>query len=157
MIKVLFVCLGNICRSPSAHGVFQKMISDQQLSHLFHIDSAGTAAWHIGKTPDTRSQAAALNRKYDLSDLRARKVEVEDFERFDFIFAMDHENLRNLQSICPNDYQSKIALFLKFSDLNEDEVPDPYYGGSGGFEYVLDLVESASLGFLEHLKSERQL
>ena len=157
MIKILFVCLGNICRSPTAHGVFQKIINDQHLSHLFHIDSAGTAAWHIGKTPDTRSQAAAINRKYELSYLRARKVEVEDFEKFDYIFAMDNENLHNLQSICPSAHASELALFLNFSDLGEDEVPDPYYGGSGGFEHVLDLVESASYGFLEHLKLERKL
>ena len=157
MIKVLFVCLGNICRSPTAHGVFQKMIDDRHLSHLFYIDSAGTAAWHIGKTPDSRSQAAALNRQYDLSSLHARKVEMEDFEKFDYIFAMDHENLNNLKSICPIAYQSKLALFLSFSDLGEDEVPDPYYGGSGGFEHVLNLVESASLGFLEALKLERQI
>jgi len=157
MIKVLFVCLGNICRSPTAHGVFQKMIDDRHQGHLFYIDSAGTAAWHIGKTPDPRSQAAALGRQYDLSCLHARKVEKEDFEAFDYIFAMDHENLHNLQSICPIASQSKLALFLSFSGLNENEVPDPYYGGSGGFEHVLDLVESASLGFLEHLKSEHKL
>jgi protein-tyrosine phosphatase len=156
MIKVLFVCLGNICRSPTAHGVFQKMINDQHLEHLFYIDSAGTAAWHIGKTPDPRSQAAALNRQYDLSSLHARKVEIEDFEKFDYIFAMDHENLHNLQSISPSAHNAKLALFLSFSDHGEEEVPDPYYGGSGGFEHVLDLVESASLGFLAHLKLERQ-
>lgn len=156
MIKVLFVCLGNICRSPTAHGVFQKMINDRQLSHLFNIDSAGTAAWHIGKTPDPRTQATALSRDYDLSGLHARKVAMEDFEKFDYIFAMDHENLHNLQSICPSRLQSKLSLFLSFSDLNEEEVPDPYYGGSGGFEHVLDLVESASLGFLKHLKLEHK-
>jgi len=157
MIKVLFVCLGNICRSPTAHGVFQKLIDDRDLSHLFYIDSAGTAAWHIGKTPDSRSQAAALNRQYDLSYIHARKVALEDFEKFDYLFAMDQENLHNLQSICPITHQAKVTLFLNFSDLNDDEVPDPYYGGSGGFENVLDLVESASLGFLKHLESERQL
>jgi protein-tyrosine phosphatase len=157
MIKILFVCLGNICRSPTAHGVFQKIVDDRHLSHLFNIDSAGTAAWHIGKTPDPRSQAAALARKYDLSCLHARKVEQEDFEVFDYIFAMDHENLNNLQSICSNALQSKLALFLSFSELEEDEVPDPYYGGSGGFEHVLDLIESASLGFLEHLESDNKL
>lgn len=157
MIKVLFVCLGNICRSPTAHGVFQKMVVDRHLEPTFIIDSAGTAAWHIGKAPDSRSQTAAMNRSYDLSSLSARKVEVEDFENFDYIFAMDYENLYNLQAICPKPYLSKVCLFLSFSNLAEDEVPDPYYGGSGGFEQVLDLVESASLGFLEHLKSERLL
>jgi protein-tyrosine phosphatase len=99
----------------------------------------------------------ALNRHYDLSGLHARKVAMEDFEKFDYIFAMDHENLHNLQSICPTAYQSKLTLFLNFSERNEDEVPDPYYGGSDGFEHVLDLVESASLGFLEHLKLEHML
>ena len=151
MIRVLFVCLGNICRSPTAHGVFQKIIDDQNLSHLFQVDSAGTAAWHIGKTPDPRSQTAAQLRQYDLSGLSARQVEPEDFEKFDYILAMDHENLHNLQKICPSEYQSKLSLFLSFSDMNEDEVPDPYYGGAGGFERVLDLVESASLGFLKEL------
>lgn len=157
MIKVLFVCLGNICRSPTAEGVFQKIVSDRQVHHCFTVDSAGTAAWHIGKSPDTRSQAAALNRGYALSSLQARQVSVEDFEKFDYIFAMDHENLSNLKAICPIAYQSKLSLFLNFSDFNEDEVPDPYYGGARGFEHVLDLVESASLGFLEHLKIEDKL
>ncbi|MFT7373445.1 MAG: protein-tyrosine phosphatase [Oleiphilaceae bacterium] len=157
MINVLFVCLGNICRSPTAHGVFKKMVDDRQLNHRLTIDSAGTAAWHIGKAPDPRTQAMALNRHYDLSGLHARKVAMEDFEKFDYIFAMDHENLHNLQSICPTAYQSKLTLFLNFSERNEDEVPDPYYGGSDGFEHVLDLVESASLGFLEHLKLEHML
>ena len=133
------------------------MIDDRNQAHLFYIDSAGTAAWHIGKTPDPRSQAAALSRQYDLSCLHARKVEQADFEAYNYIFAMDQENLNNLKSICPIVFQSKLALFLSFSELNEDEVPDPYYGGSGGFEHVLDLVESASLGFLEHLKMEHKL
>ena len=154
MIHVLFVCLGNICRSPTAHGVFQKIIDDQNICHLFQVDSAGTAAWHIGKNPDPRSQAAAHLREYDLSCLRARQVVVEDFEKFDYILAMDSENLRNLQAISPMEHQSKLALFLDFSDMNEREVPDPYYGGSGGFEHVLDLVESASLGFLKKLNPE---
>ena len=151
MIKVLFVCLGNICRSPTAHGVFQKLVDDRNLDHLFYIDSAGTAAWHIGKAPDSRSQAAALKRDYNLSCLQARQVEAEDFDEFDYIFAMDKENLHNLQSIRPKASKAELSLFLNYSQLNEDEVPDPYYGGSGGFEHVLDLVESASVGFLEHL------
>lgn len=154
MIKVLFVCLGNICRSPTAQGVFQKIVDDRSLGHCFEIDSAGTAAWHSGKPPDTRSQAAAANRDYDLSGLRARQVKSEDFEKFDYIFAMDHENLNNLRQLGTSKYSDKLALFLNFSDRDEDEVPDPYYGGAGGFERVLDLVESASKGFLDSLKAE---
>jgi len=154
MINILFVCLGNICRSPTAHGVFQKIVEDRTLSHLLSVDSAGTAAWHIGKTPDPRSQAAALLRKYDLSGIQARQVESADFEKFDFVLAMDKENLQNLKLICPSDFQHKLALFLDYSDQDEDEVPDPYYGGSGGFVRVLDLVESASLGLLEKLSAE---
>jgi len=154
MINILFVCLGNICRSPTAHGVFQKIVDDRNLSHLLRVDSAGTAAWHIGKNPDPRSQAAALLREYDLSSLQARQVKPSDFEEFDYVLAMDKENLHNLKLVCPPDFKHKLALFLDHTDMGEDEVPDPYYGGSGGFEQVLDLVESASLGLLDKLNAE---
>lgn len=154
MIKVLFVCLGNICRSPTAHGVFQTIIDNKGLSDCFEIDSAGTAAWHEGKSPDPRTQKHALIRSYDLSELRARQVKPTDFEKFDFILAMDHSNLANLKEICPENLLHKLKLFLEFGNGDELEVPDPYYGGSEGFDHVLDLVESASEGLLSYMIDE---
>lgn len=163
MIKILFVCLGNICRSPTAQGVFESRLADrfkslsfnkQTLGETFFIDSAGTAAWHIGKSPDSRSQAAAKKRGYDLSQLKARQVDSKDFQIFDYILAMDKSNLKNLQDQCPREYQHKLHLFLNFSGCAEQEVPDPYYGGESGFNHVLDLVESASDGLIEHMFKE---
>jgi len=148
MTRVLFVCLGNICRSPTAHGVFQALVDYHKLSDQFFVDSAGTAAWHIGKSPDERSQIAAKQRTYDLSKLQARQVASSDFEQFDLILAMDESNLHHLQGACPTEYLHKLALFLDYSDSEELEVPDPYYGGVSGFDHVLDLVESASQGLL---------
>jgi protein-tyrosine phosphatase len=158
-IKVLFVCLGNICRSPTAHGVFlrkleQSVTEDGRcLAELVEVDSAGTADWHVGKTPDTRSQMAARKRDYDLSSLRARQVANEDFEDFDFILAMDKANLQTLLERCPRPYRNKLALFLDFAEGPELEVPDPYYGGVEGFNQVLDLVEAASDGLIRRLLS----
>mgnify|MGYP000535886411 CR=1 FL=1 len=151
MNKILFVCLGNICRSPSAQGVFQAKINKMGLADQFFIDSAGTAAWHIGKSPDSRSVLAAQARGYDLSALQARQVDDTDFERFDYILAMDADNLQNLQESCPKGYLNKLALFLPYGEFPETFVPDPYYGGSQGFERVLDLLESASDGFIKQL------
>jgi low molecular weight protein-tyrosine phosphatase len=150
-VKILFVCLGNICRSPTAHGVFQSMVDNQGLSEQFVIDSAGTAAWHIGKAPDTRSQYFAKQRAYDLSSLQARQVASTDYEQFDLILAMDESNLEKLRSACPKQHLSKLKLFLDYSECQESEVPDPYYGGDSGFDHVLDLVESASEGLLRSL------
>lgn len=160
MLKVLFVCLGNICRSPTAHGVFQGKLKQQvsaegiPLVELVRVDSAGTAAWHIGKTPDSRSQLAARKRSYDLSQLRARQVADEDFETYDYILAMDKANLRDLQARCPRQYQSRLALFLDYAEGSEQEVPDPYYGGEEGFNQVLDLIEAASDGLIAHLQQK---
>ncbi|WP_067867445.1 low molecular weight protein-tyrosine-phosphatase [Neptuniibacter marinus] len=154
MKKVLFVCLGNICRSPTADGVFKKLVSTQRLHNKIYVDSAGTAAYHIGNPPDSRSIAAAKQRGYDLSSLRARQVISADFEEFDYVLAMDNENLSNLKSICPESAKAYVGLFLDFTALPVDEVPDPYYGGEGGFEHVLDLVESASAGLLQHIQKE---
>ena len=160
MIKILFVCLGNICRSPTAQGVFEGRLADafepilfqgKALLDAFFIDSAGTAAWHIGKEPDKRSQLAAKERGYDLSKLRARQVSDKDFVKFDFILAMDKANLISLQERCPREYQHKLALFLDYAEGSEQEVPDPYYGGEKGFNHVLDLIESASDGLISHL------
>ncbi|WP_290699479.1 low molecular weight protein-tyrosine-phosphatase [Amphritea sp.] len=153
-ISVVFVCLGNICRSPTAHGVFRELVERSGLAHRIEIDSAGTAAYHVGNSPDHRSAAAALQRGYDLSDLRARQAIVADFGRYDYILAMDVQNLENLQSICPTSYAGYLGLFLELADLEEREVPDPYYGGSSGFDHVLDLVEAASEALLKRITQE---
>ena len=152
-LKVLFVCMGNICRSPSAEGVFNKLITEQDLLDKFSIDSAGTHAYHIGETPDLRSQKAAKEREVDLSKIRARKVIMGDFEDFDYLLAMDADNHSVMLQACPEEHQHKIKLFLEYAPhLNTREVPDPYYGGTYGFEKVLDLVEEASVGFIKELK-----
>jgi len=155
MTKILFVCLGNICRSPSAQGVFQSKIDQLGLGEQFFIDSAGTAAWHIGKSPDPRSITAASSRGYDLDLLRARQVEEKDFENFDFIFAMDSANLHHLEEMCPDKIKFKLSLFLSHGEFSETDVPDPYYGGAEGFDHVLDLLESASEGFISYLSESR--
>jgi len=157
-IKVLFVCMGNICRSPTAEGVFRRLVQNAGLEHKLLIDSAGTHAYHIGAVPDNRASAAAEKRGYDLSRLRGRQVAVRDFLDFDYILAMDRKNLANLQSICPPEHVCKVSLFLEFSaNYNEREVPDPYYGGPQGFEHVLDLVEDAARGLLQKLEREHSL
>lgn len=152
-ISVLFVCMGNICRSPTADAVFRHHVKSARLDHLIHIDSAGTHAYHIGEPPDRRSQQAALKRGYSMQGLRARRVTQEDFSRFQYILAMDHHNLEELQQDCPPQYNSRLRLFLQYSNQwnTHQEVPDPYYGGSHGFERVLDLVENASQGLLSHI------
>lgn len=156
MVKVLFVCLGNICRSPSAEGVFRKLISDQGLEDLIQIDSAGTHAYHVGSEPDLRAQAAALQRGIDMSGLRGRQVDEGDFYLFDYILAMDRANEYNLQVISPPDHDSILRLFMDYAEnWNENEVPDPYYGGDAGFERVLDMIEDAALGLLEDIRKTR--
>ncbi|MGZ8160362.1 MAG: low molecular weight protein-tyrosine-phosphatase [Methylobacter sp.] len=152
-IKVLFVCMGNICRSPTAEGVFTKLVQDHNLETHFAIDSAGTHAYHVGNEPDLRSQAAARERGIDLSNLRARQVIHGDFEDFDYVLAMDDENYSILVNACPEHHKPKIKYFLDYAPhLNERQVPDPYYGGQYGFERVLDMVEEASAGFLKTLR-----
>ncbi len=152
-IKVLFVCMGNICRSPTAEGVFTQLVHKRNLTHLFEIDSAGTHDYHIGKAPDARSQKAAKERGIELSHLRARQVEPEDFENFDYVLAMDKDNYSILIHSCPEPYQDKIKFFLEYAPhLGIREVPDPYFGGAHGFERVLDMVEEASQGFLTALQ-----
>ncbi|MEQ1544172.1 low molecular weight protein-tyrosine-phosphatase [Methyloglobulus sp.] len=152
-IKVLFVCMGNICRSPTAEGVFTKLIIEKKLTSRFTIDSAGTHAYHVGNPPDARAQQAALKRGVELQQLRARKVHSSDFEYFDYVLAMDDENYSILIHECPNEYKDKVKYFLDYAPhLGVREVPDPYYGEKLGFEQVLDMVEDASLGFLETLQ-----
>ncbi len=153
MIKVLFVCMGNICRSPTADGIFTDLVKKEGLRDQIKIDSAGTHAYHIGEPPDLRSQEAALKRGIDLSALRARKVEKSDFSQFDYILAMDKENYQGLQKICPREQADRLHLFLDFApNLGVQEVPDPYFGGVKGFDYVLDLVEAASVGLLAEIR-----
>lgn len=153
--SVLFVCMGNICRSPTAEGVFRHMVRRAGVEDQFEIDSAGTHDYHIGKAPDTRAQQAARGRGYDLSGLRGRQVSKADFERFDLVLAMDRDNLQNLLRLCPAEHQHKVKLFLEFSrNFDEREVPDPYYGGAQGFEHVLDMVEDAAQGLIEAMKKQ---
>lgn len=153
MTKVLFVCMGNICRSPSAEGVFRKMLKDAGLSDLVQIESAGTHAFHLGDPPDARAQAVARKRGYDISDIRARQIQTDDFREFDIILAMDWENLSHMQQQSPKTYQHKLALLMRFSnDYEEATVPDPYYGGPEGFAKVLDYIEDACQGLLEVVK-----
>jgi protein-tyrosine phosphatase len=155
MSSVLFVCLGNICRSPTAEGVFRALCRAEGVAEQLHIDSAGTGAWHVGEPPDSRAQAAARARGVDLSAQRARQVCDEDFLTFDYLLAMDRDNLAGLQSRCPVDQQHKLHLFLDFAQQPwTREVPDPYYGGEDGFSLVLDLIESASAGLLQHLRQQ---
>ncbi len=153
MVRVLFICMGNICRSPTAQGVFTQLLKQAGLEHLIEVDSAGTHAYHIGEPPDVRAQQSAGKRGVDISHLRARRVEEADFERFDYVLAMDRENYIRLESLCETPHRSKLKLFLEFAPhLREEEVPDPYYGGSSGFERVLDMIEAASQGLLEDIR-----
>ena len=153
MVKILFVCMGNICRSPTAEGVFRRKVADAGLERAVHIDSAGTIAYHAGHPPDPRAQEAALRRGIDLSSQRARKVSRADFVDFDFVIAMDSDNHYELEDICPPGYENRLHMFLQFArNSDEVDVPDPYYGGGRGFETVLDLVEDASEGLLQHLR-----
>jgi protein-tyrosine phosphatase len=152
--SVLFVCMGNICRSPTAEGVFRYHAELSGVLDRLHIDSAGTHAYHTGEPADRRARAAAERRGVSLEGIRARRVVAADFERFDYILAMDEENLARLRSESPEEHQHKLRLFLEFATGQEDEVPDPYYGGAAGFERVLDLVEEASRGLLETLSRD---
>ncbi|MBV6303795.1 low molecular weight phosphotyrosine protein phosphatase [Candidimonas humi] len=150
MTKVLFVCMGNICRSPSAEGVFRHMVAEAGLADVVGVDSAGTHSFHIGEPPDARAQAAARKRGYEISGSTARLVTPEDFREFDLILAMDWENLSALQQQCPKVYQHKLMLLMRFAnEFEEATVPDPYYGGPEGFNKVLDYLEDACQGVLE--------
>ena len=154
-VSVLFVCLGNICRSPTAHGVFRQKVAGHGLSDVVTVDSAGTSNYHPNSPPDARSQAHAANRGYDLSDLRARQIQASDFESFDLVLVMDWDNLAQVKRECPPEHQHKVRRFTEFClQFDSAVVPDPYFGGAEGFEQVLDLVENASEGLLRHLKSQ---
>ncbi len=153
VVKVLFVCMGNICRSPTAEGVFASLVQQRGLAAYVKVDSAGTHAYHVGEPPDPRAQSTARRRGVDLSGLRARRFIRSDFDEFDFVLAMDGENYSALLRQCPDEARYKLKMFLDFAPhLNESEVPDPYYGGELGFERVIDMIETASTGLLEHIE-----
>jgi len=152
-IKVLFVCMGNICRSPMAEGVFKHHVKQARLDAYIASDSAGTHDYHVGDPPDPRALRASERRGYDLSALRGRQVSRGDFDEFDYLLAMDEANLRLLQRLCPSQHAHKLKLLMEFSTSETlHEVPDPYYGGEQSFERVLDMVEHAAQGLLDHLR-----
>ncbi len=159
VVRILFVCMGNICRSPTAHGVFRKMVEDEGLSEQIEVDSAGTHSYHVGSPPDQRAQKTALNRGLDMSDLRARKAKERDFERFDLVLAMDRDNYSILEQYTNQESVTKLKLFMEFASdqWRTREVPDPYYGGANGFETVFDMVEDASRGLIQHIRTHYNL
>ena len=151
--SILFVCMGNICRSPTAEGVFRVRAQQAGMADSLRIDSAGSHAYHVGNLPDPRSTQYAAKRGYDLTNQRARQVQAADFETFDQIYAMDKDNLARLQAACPPQHRHKLGLFMQFAEHSgAEEVPDPYYGGGNGFDLVLDYIEDASDGLLKALR-----
>ena len=155
MTRILFVCTGNICRSPTAEGVARHFIQAAGLTDSIEVDSAGTNGYHAGEAPDPRTRKVAQSRGYDLSGLRARKLEVLDFQRFDLILAMDRGHLEIMQRLCPEVYQPRLRLFMEYArDSEFDEVPDPYSGGPRGFEAVLDMCEDGVQGVLDSLRAQ---
>ena len=153
--RVLLVCMGNICRSPTAEGVLRFLIKNNNLGDKVEVDSAGTHGYHVGEAPDSRTQRAAAVRGYNLSQLRARKVARQDLDYFDLILAMDKSNLDNLRRLATPEQQERIKLFMDYArSFDDDEVPDPYYGLGHGFDLVLDMVEDASLGLIEEIKKK---
>ena len=157
-VKVLFVCMGNICRSPTAHGVFEHLVNVEHLAEQLEIDSAGTHAFHVGGKPDRRAQETAAGKGIDLTHITARQICAEDYENYDYILAMDNDNYGLLEQGCPEQYKNKLSLFLDFApDHPLKEVPDPYYGGLKGFENVFEMVDIASKGLLEHIKKNHSL
>lgn len=159
MVRVLFVCMGNICRSPVAEGVFRRMLESAGLASKVYVDSAGTHSYHVGAPPDPRSQATALRRGVDLRDLRARRVTVADFAEFDYVLAMDRDNFEHLLALCgQSPLRNRIQLFMEYAPaLPEQEVPDPYYGGPNGFERVMDLIEEAAEGLLVNVRQRYRI
>lgn len=156
-ISVLFVCLGNICRSPTAEGVFRSKVARAGLQDQLKIDSAGTGDWHIGRAPDSRAQEYAAQAGYDLSNLRARLVSADDFDQFDYILAMDEQNLRDLQSMQPPDFNGYLGLFLEFdSGLPMQEVPDPYSMGAPAFRNAIQLIECGCDALIEEIQARLQ-
>ena len=154
--RLLFVCLGNICRSPMAEGVFRRVAEDEGVLHLFDIDSAGLGDWHVGQAPDPRAQAAAQNRGIDISGQSARQIAPADYDRFDMLLAMDGSNYQDMIQLAPSDARHKIRRFLEFApQVGTQDVPDPFYSGSDGFDHALDLIEQAARGLLADLLSDQ--
>ena len=155
MIKVLFVCTGNICRSPSGEGIFRHKIAEAGLSENISTDSCGMEGWHVGNAPDKRSVAAAANRGFDLSDLRARQIQPEDYHEFDYLLAMDRGHYQQMMQQAPSGTESKVRMFLDVLDGQGSarDVPDPYYGGADGFELVLDMIEEASDAWITDIRT----
>ncbi len=151
-ISVLMVCLGNICRSPTAQGVLERMLEDEGLADRVAVDSAGTGDYHVGELPDPRAREAAAKRGYQLDNQRARQVPAADFQRFDYILAMDEMNRMNLEALHGPRSKARLHMLLEFADSDENEVPDPYYGGGRGFDRVLDLVEEACRGLVDEIR-----
>lgn len=157
MTKVLFVCLGNICRSPTAEGIFRQMAEEHGLSTQIEVDSAGTSDWHTGHPPDPRAQEEARRHGINLSALRARPVEADDFQRFDYIIAMDSSNLDELCQLCPATFRDRLHLCTSFApELGIKDVPDPYFGGSKGFKRVFAIIEQSARGLLAHIEHEQR-
>lgn len=157
-VRVLFVCMGNICRSPTAHGVFRQRVAEAGLIEHIEIASAGTHAYHVGEPPDKRAQETARRRGIDLGDLRARRAAQADLVDFDYVLAMDQDNYLALLDICPSGMREKVQLFMDFAPhMRTREVPDPYYGGPTGFERVFDLVEAAAAGLLDEIRRRHGL
>ncbi|MFB9867608.1 low molecular weight protein-tyrosine-phosphatase [Vreelandella sulfidaeris] len=154
-MKVLFVCLGNICRSPTAEGVFRRALEQAGMAGQVEIDSCGVGNWHVGKAPDARAQQAALSRGIDITALRARQLSAQDFVDFDYVLGMDQDNVSAMRQLKPANSQAHVGLLLDFAGTPGGEVPDPYYGGEEGFENVLNMIEAASDGLIQHLKRER--
>ncbi len=153
--RILFVCLGNICRSPMAEGVFRRIAEKEDVLHLFDIDSAGLGHWHIGQAPDPRAQSAAHDRGIDISGQSARQVTDTDYNRFDLLLAMDRENYQDLVQLAPSDARHKVRHFLDFAPkVRTKDVPDPFFGGPEGFDHALDLIEQAARGLLTDLLNE---
>ena len=152
MIRVLFVCLGNICRSPTAEGMLRRRIREAGLADRVEIDSCGVGPWHVGEPPDARARKAAARRGLDIGDLRGRQLVAADFSRFDYLLAMDHDNLAALEKQRPADCRAHVGLFLAYAGLADTPVPDPYFGGERGFEEMMDLLESACEGLVASLE-----
>lgn len=153
--RVLFVCMGNICRSPTAHGVFETMVAQAGLSDRIQVDSAGTHSYHVGAPPDARSQKHALKRGYDLSAQQARPLQRQDFVDFDLVLVMDWDNLALSQALCPPEHLRKVRRLAEFFQHHDGHVvPDPYKGRAKGFELVLDLVEDGCAGLLQHAQQQ---
>ena len=151
--RVLLVCMGNICRSPTAEGVLRKYLQDTMLAEFVEVDSAGTHGYHVGEAPDSRTQRAAAARGYNLSQLRARKVAAQDIDYFDLILAMDRTNLGNLRRMAPPEAHKRLRLFMEYArNFDDDEVPDPYYGLGHGFDLVLDMIEDGAQGLVDELR-----